>query len=167
MSKRYSSVIFSKADANVIGPVLERLASQHKSSISGIVAEASKKTSPLHPYFEWDDVAAADKYRIEQAERMARHILVSVETPDGQERTMRAFLPVYIDVAGKRSRSRHYLPIDLIQKDADYASQALIEARRQLRAWLNRYREYEAAFGDLFPILEQALTEDVEADLAA
>lgn len=80
---------------------------------------------------------------------------------------MRAFLPVYIDVAGKRSRSRHYLPIDLIQKDADYASQALIEARRQLRAWLNRYREYEAAFGDLFPILEQALTEDVEADLAA
>lgn len=152
----------SDKDARTIGPVLTQLAAKGKSDVRAIVAEAQKPTSPLHPYFEWDDAAAATAYRMKTATKIAQSILVTVVMRDGTEQSTRAFLPVYVDIAGRRSRSRHYLPIEVVQKTPDYASQAITEARRQLKAWVTRYREYEAAFGVLFPLLDEVLAEPEE-----
>jgi hypothetical protein len=42
-----------------------------KTEISRIILEdAKRETSPLHEYFMWDDKVAADRYRLEQAERI-------------------------------------------------------------------------------------------------
>ena len=58
-----------------------------------IVAEAQQKSHPLHQFFEWDNKKAADKYRIEQAERMIRSVKISVIDGDDDYK-VRAFHPM-------------------------------------------------------------------------
>jgi hypothetical protein len=55
-----------------------------------IVASAKNKKSALHSYFEWDDKAAAHKFRIKQAAILLSNIQVVV-IKDGKPKTLRAF----------------------------------------------------------------------------
>lgn len=43
-----------------------------------VVEEAQRPKSPLHQYFEWDDSAAAVKYRLEQARTLIRSVRVDI-----------------------------------------------------------------------------------------
>lgn len=82
---------FSQHDADVIGPELYKLARQHNGiSTREILREATKPTSPLHGYFEWDDKRAAARHRLAQAAKMARSIEVVWTTPTGGEQRTRA-----------------------------------------------------------------------------
>lgn len=68
--KEYTAVPgsgFTEQDAQIIGPELERLAGLGVTTPDGIMDAAQDEASPLHPYFEWDNKAAAAKYREWQA----------------------------------------------------------------------------------------------------
>lgn len=68
--------LYSAADATRIGPELQRLANDGATSAREIVEAARPGDAPLHPYFEWDDQLAAERFRQMQASRMVRTIVV-------------------------------------------------------------------------------------------
>lgn len=43
-----------------------------------VVNDARDPTSPLHDFFEWDDTAAADQYRLSQARLLIRRVKIQV-----------------------------------------------------------------------------------------
>lgn len=49
----------------------------------GILTAATDESSPLHSYFTWDDTAAAKKWRLEQAARLAARVHVRYIPPEG------------------------------------------------------------------------------------
>lgn len=151
---------FTPEQAQIIGSELHSLAAKGASSTFHIVEAAQRKTSPLHPYFEWDDAAAGDKWRRHEAEKMARNIAVRVVGKDGAEHTMRAFLPVFIEVAGEQSRQRHYVPIEVVEQEPDYVEQVVEEGKRRLASWQHQYAEYRDFFGPVFPAIEEILVEE-------
>lgn len=76
-------------DPQTVGETLEAVRVEPEA-----VVEASRPVSaPLHPYFEWDDAKAAEKYRKDQAGHLIRCIAVEVSRGAGQEPTQaRAFV---------------------------------------------------------------------------
>ena len=51
-----------------------------------VLEAARDPESPLHPYFQWDDSAAAEAYRLSQASELIRRVKIEVVT---QETTIR------------------------------------------------------------------------------
>ena len=49
-----------------------------------VLAAAKKQRSALHPYFEWDDAAAAMKHRLEQARQLIKSYRVRVIAEDAE-----------------------------------------------------------------------------------
>lgn len=136
---------YTDADAKTIGPILENLAEQGKSTASQIVEIAQDESSPIHKYFEWCDDIAAQNYREEQARHMARSILVKVADNEGVEREVRAFYSAKVVVSGE-SKQRPYVPIERVQEDRKLADQVMSEALSQLISWKKKYAAYRALF---------------------
>jgi hypothetical protein len=67
-------------DRNLIRQELEtvRVAAGGILLPADIVAAARNPNSALHPHFEWDDTAAADAYRLEQARSLIKIVVVPV-----------------------------------------------------------------------------------------
>ncbi len=57
-----------------------------------VVELATEASHPLHDHFEWDDGEAAHLYRLDQATRMIRGVLIARE--DRPEKMIRAFVNV-------------------------------------------------------------------------
>lgn len=52
----------------IIDRELEKIYKRHKNvTVEIVLTEAAKPAHPLHNYFEWNDQAAAEKYRVVQA----------------------------------------------------------------------------------------------------
>ena len=140
---------FSNKDANVIGPVLDKLANENKSTRQDIVDEAKKKKSLIHNYFEWDNEKAANNYRLDQAGLMARSIVVRIKTNAG-DKDIRAFHPIQVT----KDNNKSYLTIDIIKSNPEYAEQVIYNAKRQLRIWKDRYNIYRETLNELEPVFE-------------
>jgi len=57
---------------------LQQLEREGRLSPNDVVDDARSPDSPLHDYFEWDDTAAAEKYRKVQARQLIRSVKVEV-----------------------------------------------------------------------------------------
>jgi hypothetical protein len=104
-----------------------------------IVADAAKKTSPLHDSFEWDDSAAAVKWRLHQARELVCKLKLNVGTDD--EPKMVRTMMVVEDEDGDES----YIPMAEI-KSKGLSGQILERAKSDMRAWIERYGVYEELF---------------------
>src|SRR3990167_4529437 len=84
--------------AQIVGEELERIRVKHNDRLTqeDVVKEAAKKTSPLHPAFEWDDKRAGHQWRLDQAGYLIRSITVTVEA-DETKPPVRAFVNVERD----------------------------------------------------------------------
>ena len=47
-----------------------------------LVIEAQKGGSPLHNFFEWNNDEVADEHRLEQAGKILRYLVVTIEQED-------------------------------------------------------------------------------------
>lgn len=135
-------------DAQLVGPVLERLASENRSSAEDIVEEGTKAASPLHRYFEWDDGEAAHQHRLSQARDLGRSIEIEVVAlEDDTRKRVRSFLPVKILAPvfgdGPLTNSTHYKPVQLVQETPSYAAQVVKRFERDAEAL---YRRNETLF---------------------
>lgn len=87
---------------------LIRLAKQHGGEITPaqVVDVARNPDSPLHSWFEWDDTAAAEQWRLEQAKKLLRVVVTVIQHPtSGENITVRAFFsPRNEDDQGKAQR---------------------------------------------------------------
>lgn len=131
----------SVKDAATIGPVLASL----QWDPQAVVAAARDEGSPLHKYFLWDDIRAAHAYRLDQARRLIRSVVVEVE--DVQVRA----------VYHVPDSDRSYVPIAEIIATPEYVDATLKVFRSRLRSL---HAEYSAV---------RSLTgmEDVDRVLAA
>ena len=124
-----------KADAQTIGEALATITKENQGRLTpkDVVDAARSGNHPLHQHFEWDDSAAAEAYRLDQARSVIR--VVRVVDDEGSDGTSRAFLSIN-DKSGVAYRS-----ITEVKSSADLQSALLRQAERDLDAFQRRYRE--------------------------
>ena len=110
---------FSDEDAQVIGPIMLRLAEEDgEVTKETVLDEARSKASPLHKHFIWDDTEAAERYRLDQAGLLIRSIKIIIEITGGE--TVRTRLLVNVT---NEEGDRVYQPVTAIVADDDLCKQ--------------------------------------------
>ena len=128
-----------KVGAQMAGEFLEEMRVKNSGRLTTeiIVQSARPKRSPLHEAFEWNNAAAAKKYRLDQAGEILRQLVVTIHRPDDSEIVTRAFVNIRI------VDDRVYTSIQVAMADPDMQEAVLAEAWRALKDWQGLYREYE------------------------
>lgn len=153
--KEYFSVEgsrFSNKDAAIIGPVLDDLGRQGEITTRDVVDVARSPNSLLHKYFEWDDHAAADKYRNTQAREMMRSILVKYEDDEGVKVESRVVQTIVRSDAATRT-PQIMRSFRVLHGDSAFAVKMMEQSYDDLISWRRKYQPYIAVwtrFGDAF-----------------
>ena len=94
------------------------------------------KNHPAFDWFTWDDTAAAENWRVEQARRFAQGLKVIFEIQQVGGGTVRIGAPALISPIENRKDGGGYKVMSLSDRDLDeLRSQALMD----LRSWERRY----------------------------
>jgi len=136
----------SAEQAQVVGEELETLPAITAQSV---VEAARPEEARLHPFFEWDDVRAAELYREEQARHLIRSVNV-IFVDDGEERETQAFHLIEV------GDERRYSPLSEVMDSAELQAQILKRARAELASWKARYSEYRHLFGPVMQAIEES-----------
>ncbi len=111
-----------------------------------VVTFARNPVSSLHGYFEWDDTAAAEQHRLEQARRLIRACIHVIKMPDGAD----TIVPVFISLPGDRVEGGYRVLAEVM------ASSVLREsALTMVLAELARINAKVAQFKELARIYEE------------
>ena len=87
MSETQQEVRFSGANADVTDALATLYRRHGRLRDHDVVETARDRASVLHGLFEWDDAAAAEKYRLEQAQGLIRRVRVQIVA--GEKRVVR------------------------------------------------------------------------------
>lgn len=138
-----------KANAQEAGEQFERLAATAEGLTPETVLNANREEgTPLHDSFEWDDTAAAEKYRLNQAGHFIRCIcnVIESENPDKESEPQRAF---YITTEVSK-----YEPIEAIVQSKTKYEKLLEIALSELNAFKRKYD----SLVELQPVIKEADT---------
>lgn len=131
-----------RGKAQEIGERIEhiRIAAGGTITPHDVVEEARHEASPLHPVFEWDDVKAANEYRVTQARELVADVMVVyAEEVEGAPRDpVRAFA----SVAHNGNATAYTGTLDAMRSPEMRAS-VLAQAKKELEGWRRRYRHYQ------------------------
>lgn len=125
--------------AQTAGEHLGKLASRDGHLTAQSVLDDSRpEDAVLHPCFEWDDAAAAEKWRRKEATDLMGNLVtirvVERESEEPKELTVRAFS----NVSGYREPGIFKVTAAAMEDDGDRAK--IIEnARRELQAFVRKY----------------------------
>jgi hypothetical protein len=134
-----------KADPQKIGEALAALAGKAgELTPKAVVESARNPRSIFHRHFEWDNLIAAEAYRLDQARTLIRS--VRVEEPDAED----GYAMAFVSISDKGGTS--YRTLGAIKGDASLQAKVLEQAGRDLQAWQNRYRALE----DVCAVVRQA-----------
>lgn len=127
------------AKAQEVGERLEKLRQSHGALTPPlVVAEATDDASPLHPAFEWDDTAAAEKYRLEQARDLLANVVVVLDGPGPDTtRETRAFVVVH------QQDESVYQSVEVVLTDPSMRAELLKNALAELKSWQKKYRDLQ------------------------
>lgn len=146
-------------DAVVIGPEVERLEREGRSTARGVRDSARDKKSPLHQYvFDCAKTEASDRYYLSRAGHLLRSIQVDitvVRTPGSEPvpHRMRAWYPVIVpgtEETDEPARERQYVSITKIQESPDLASQVWRDGLRRLQLFRAQFKDYDDIFAPVF-----------------
>lgn len=134
--------------AEVAAAELEKIENQHgELTPETVVREAKNKRSPLHSAFEWDDKAAAEQHRLQQA----RQLIASIEVIYDHSQEIgpsRAFVNVDYDEAGQS-----YHSTDRAMTVPEVRNIVLSRALQEASSWQRRYQTY-AELSSVFEAIE-------------
>lgn len=134
-------------DADTAGRELERIrTARGRLTAPEIVDEARPADALLHPAFEWDNNAAAEKYRQQQASTLTRAVFKFSEETRQME-------PVYLRTSAPEIEVGDYKPVKLIVREPDLYADALRDLKSRVRS-----------AQDAVEALERAAREMPEAD---
>jgi hypothetical protein len=123
-----------RGDAAAVAAELERIRTECGALRSEVVVtEAEPDGAPLHPYFEWDDSAAAHSHRLMQARTLVRAVVVMVEGHPPAS--------MYVHVSPDTVGAGDYQPLARIVTMPDRYLSALAEAQRELVSAQRRVSE--------------------------
>jgi hypothetical protein len=117
----------------VVGEIVERFPSN---TAVNLVKEASRRASPLHKLFEWNNSRAAQQYRLIQARVMIASLRVEVVDVGGKVRNITAFV-------GSADRAGGFSPI--LEADDDELDAAEAQCFRQMLAFKSRWKGLQFA----------------------
>lgn len=128
--------------AKRVAEALASLASARDGRLTpGDVVEAARPAeSPLHDQFEWDDTAAAERYRLEQARALIRSVRVLVRTDTRYISTV-----YYTRDPRCDTDEQGYIALPVLRNDEDLAREALVAEFARVATLLRRAREMAAA----------------------
>jgi sugar-specific transcriptional regulator TrmB len=106
-----------------------------------VVADAKRRDSPLHSYFEWDNGKAAHAWRIEQARTLIRTVMVVVRTEKQSVSVV-----AYVRDPDQESGDQGYVSTLKLLDDKDLARSALVEEFSRAASVMRRARELAIAF---------------------
>ena len=146
-----------KFTPEVISEVLE-VQETYGLTAENILRKASKKSSSLYEFFDWDNSSAGEKWRLQQARGLINEIKIIVD-----DKEIYAFENVNISVEStkvtdsKMSKfsSREYKPIIEIMNNEDYRKQLIYRALSEASYWKERHKELV----ELSPIFSSIETE--------
>lgn len=132
---------YVKGDAQTVGEELTRLQRENGERLTPrIVVDAARPIeSPLHSSFEWDDLAAAEKFREEQARTVIR--CVRVVKHEGETTTVQRVFVNVVEVIDEEEQNS-YVPLTRVLSDADLYRQVLARAAADLQSWEDRYQQF-------------------------
>ena len=140
-------------EANIAGKELERIQKKNGCLTPDIIVqEASKKKSPIHSFFEWDDTKAAAQYRLTQARYLLRTIEVVYTESEGSDPVrIRAFHSII-----NTEDEKEYVTLKQAMDNEDYVQQLKDQATKEIKAWKEKYKaikDFEAIFQAIDEIL--------------
>jgi hypothetical protein len=125
------------ADPQVIGTSLEEIRTANGGEIQpkAVVDAARSKKNPLHRHFEWDNVLAAESFRLDQARSLIR--CVRVLDTSVKSGSVRAFLSL------NTASGVNYHAVKDVQNSSALRAALLLQAEKDLDAWEKRYKELQ------------------------
>lgn len=138
-------------DPQAVGETLERLRAAYGGLLSPKTVVAQARTDAvLHPYFEWDDTAAARAHRDAQARHLiAALVLVRPASAGGGDAgrekagNVLSEIPVpiraYVSLKASDVHAPAYVALDDALDNAHWREQLLTRAQGELQAWFARY----------------------------
>ena len=148
MNKKFKAsfgAVISKSQAQVYGQVLDDISKKANGTLKpmDVVEEARDVNNPLHDYFEWDNSKAGERYRVEQARYLIRHITVEIKY-DHKVKDQRAFFSVNETPDGDcdGNKNKTYITIERVLSEPNLRKQMLLQALTELEYWRDKYREY-------------------------
>jgi len=128
-----------KFTPDVIDEVLE-VQEKFGLTADNLIKRASKKSSSLYNFFDWDNTSAGDKWRLHQARMLINEIKVIVE-----DKEMYAFENVNVSIVDKTPKdkfsSREYKPVVEIINNVDFRRQLIQRALTEVKYWKERHSE--------------------------
>jgi len=122
-----------------------------------LLKKASKKSSSLYEFFDWDDSSAGEKWRLQQARGIINEIKIIVE-----DKELYAFENVNISVSNSsnaksknKSNSREYKTIVEIMNNPVYRKQLIQRALSEAKYWKERHSELKELNSIFISIDEQ------------
>lgn len=108
-----------------------------------LLQEASREEHPLHERFEWDDAAAAQTHRLNQARALLR-LPRSTVIVNG----CRIVSPTYVHDPSLSGNRQGYIPVSRIKSESDMASDAMSAEIDRAAGALRRAHGIAVALGD-------------------
>ena len=135
MIYKWSETARQNVAAQKVGTEIEKIVAKTGDiSARDLVQAASKKRSPLHKLFTWDDHVAADLYRRTQARHVLNSLRVVVES-NGEE------IPVIAYVSVTVNESPSYVTTATAMSEEQYRKEVLNDALRALTGIQKRYND--------------------------
>ena len=131
--------------ADEVGQHLERLRETFHGELTpeDVVADARNHNSPLHSFFEWDDSAAAEQYRVQKACGLIRGVVAIVVGGEQPAKQVQAFVHV------PDPQEPHYRATDHAMSQEQTREMILRQAWKEFQSWKRRYQHLDE-LADLF-----------------
>lgn len=141
-------------DAKLVGEHIEMLRMKFKGELTpeDILDDARHGNSPLHSFFEWDDSAASQQYRLQQARGLIRAVVAIYVSDNNPAVRTRAYVHV------PEPSAPHYREASHAMSQAKTRKMILDRAWNELKAWKARYRDLEefASLVEVIDTIEEA-----------
>lgn len=122
--------------------------------VDDVLDEAKDETSPLHKHFEWDDSAAADKYRRDQARYLIQKCKITlVET---EPVSIRAFVSLQSD----RDAGGGYRLTSEVVTDERRREELLHDIRMTIARWTQKMHLLDGDVASLLMQLDDRLKQE-------
>ena len=144
--------------AQAAGRVFRQILQEHGSVKPELVLEKARdQHSPIHNYFTWYNSAAAEKYRMAEAQNLCRSVrLVREDMPAQEQPAVRYLMSVQACPGETRFEGKAYLPLPDIKSNPEYRRQVLQSALADYTALEKKYRDLEHELGQVFAAVAKA-----------
>lgn len=132
-----------KDDYKTIQAAINDIAKRHRGTItpSQVLIAAKDPDSPLHGCFEWDDSAAAEWYRRDQARVLIRSVKIDINYETKTVRTV-----AYVRDPSRDPNESGYVSVAKVKTDDDQARDVLLAEFKRAGAALERARSLAKVF---------------------